>query len=130
MSKVVKCYRARDNATPRANTVPTEFTPTAAGLPFNFSWYGEWKHHDQEFTLKSDETPQRQTISPDGKTVYAVVRVPRDAPLGLYTPSRFEMRVGLGADRKTKEIDLNQESPPDLDVEIARDHEIGWPTIS
>ncbi len=125
MAEVIKTFPGDD-----ACKVPLTFTAqTATGLPMGFSCYGEWERvgDDETFTLKSDET-QRQLIQ--GKTVYLVVKVPDDAPLGLYVPSLFEMRVGQGDNQKTKAIDLRRYSAPEIDVEAREEKGIDWPTLA
>lgn len=123
MATVVRCHPG-DSCTVRVPLTPK----TTAGLPFGFSCYGEWRHQDTPFTLKTDEA-QGQHIERDA--VYLVVNVPEEAPKGVYRASHFEMRVGHGTNRKTEVVDLSKYSVPEIDVQACRqENEIDWPTLT
>ncbi len=100
--------------------------PTPAGLPIGFSVYAEYQHMNGGAAITSREKTE-QTIH--GNKVYVEFDIPAEAPLGLYQARRAEMRVDQMGQRRTKEINLNEFSLPEIEVESPQESEFDWPML-
>jgi hypothetical protein len=101
---------------------------TGQVVPQGFSYHVEWLGPDgePEFVLKTRENAQQIQ---EGNRVYLDVHIPKEAPVGLYDPTRFEMRYGLGNHRQVREESVDDVSLPSIEVSAAVNPEVPWPKV-
>ena len=106
-----------------------ELEPAAGSLvPSGFSYHIEWLGPDgeQEFLLKtSDEGRQVQ----EGNRIHLEVDIPRDAPIGHYDPTRFEMRYSSRNHHNVREESVDEVPLPSIEVSGASHPEVPWPKV-
>jgi hypothetical protein len=113
----------------RPCTMWLELEPAAGQVvPDGFTYHIEWLGPDGEpaFLLTTREHAQQTR---EGNRIYLDVDIPSDAPVGLYDPTRFEMRFGAGDHRRVREENVDEIPLPSIEISAGASPQVPWPRV-